>query len=86
MLKELYLLWMIRYCQKEIFNIKKANRFLKNKTNNPLQDYETFYSSKPCDFIGDQCSEVGLNEGILDIFLTTEKSITKFSLQLTNVL
>ena len=57
---------------------------MKNKTNNPLQVYKTFYNSKPRDFIGDQCNEVGLNEGILNIFLTTEKSNTKFSLQLTN--
>ena len=55
---------------------------MKCKTNNPLQAYETFYNSKPCDFIGDQ--EVGLNEGILDTFLTTGKSNTEFSLQLTN--
>ena len=57
---------------------------MKNKTNNPLQVYETFYNCKPRDFIGDQCNEVSLNEGILNIFLTTEKSNTKFSLQLTN--
>ena len=57
---------------------------MKNKTNNPLQIYETFYNCKPCDFIGDQCNEVGLNEGILNIFLTTGKSNTEFSLQLTN--
>ena len=57
---------------------------MKNKTNNPLQVYETFYNCKPCDFIGDQCNEVGLNEGILNIFLTTGKSNTEFSLQLTN--
>ena len=57
---------------------------MKNKTNNPLQVYETFYNCKPCDFIGDQCNEVGLNEGILNIFQTTGKSNTEFSLQLTN--
>ena len=57
---------------------------MKNKTNNPLQVYETFYDCKPCDFIGNQCNEVGLNEGILNIFLTTGKSNTEFSLQLTN--
>ena len=57
---------------------------MKNKTNNPLQVYETFYNCKPCDFIGDQCNEVGLNEGILNIFLTTGKSSIEFSLQLTN--
>ena len=57
---------------------------MKNKTNNSLQVYETFYNCKPCDFIGDQCNEVGLNEGILNIFLTTGKSNTEFSLQLTN--
>ena len=49
-----------------------------------MQVYETFYNCKPCDFIGDQCNEVGLNEGILNIFLTTGKSNTEFSLQLTN--
>ena len=49
-----------------------------------MQIYETFYNCKPCDFIGDQCNEVGLNEGILNIFLTTGKSNTEFSLQLTN--
>ena len=57
---------------------------MKNKTNNPLQVYETFYNCKPCDFIGDQRNEVGLNEGILNIILTTGKSNTEFSLQLTN--
>ena len=57
---------------------------MKSKTNNPLQVYETFYNSKPCDFIGDQCNEVDLNKGILDIFLRTGKSNTEFSLQLTN--
>ena len=57
---------------------------MKNKTNNPLQVYETFYNCKPCDFIGNQCNEVGLNEGILNIFLTTGKSSIEFSLQLTN--
>ena len=57
---------------------------MKDKTNNPLQVYETFYNCKPRDFIGDQCYKVGLNEGVLNIFLTTEKSNTKFSLQLTN--
>ena len=50
---------------------------MKNKTNNPLQVYKTFYNRKPCDFIGDQCNEVGLNEGILDIFLTAGKSNTE---------
>ena len=55
--------------------LKKSWRFLKNKTNNPLQVYETFNNSKPCDFIGDQCNEVGLNEGILDIFQQKEKVI-----------
>ena len=44
----------------KIFNIK-FDRFLKNKTNNPLQVYETFNDSKSCDFTGDQCNEVGLN-------------------------
>ena len=44
---------------------------MKNKTNNLMQVYETFYNCKPCDFIGDQCNEVGLNEGILNIFQTT---------------
>ena len=57
---------------------------MQNKNNNPLQVYGTFYNCKPCDFIGDQCNEVALNEGILDIFLTTGKSNTEFSLQLTN--
>ena len=57
---------------------------MKNKTNNPLQVYETFYDCKPCDFIGNQCNEVVLNEGILNIFLTTRKSSIEFSLQLTN--
>ena len=67
----------------KIFNIKKkVDRFLKNKTNNPLQVYETFHNSKPCDFIEDRCNEVGLNEGILDISLTTGKSSTEFSSQL----
>ena len=42
------------------------------------------YNSKACDFFGDQCNEVGLNKGILDTFLTTGKSNTEFSLQLTN--
>ena len=55
---------------------------MKNKTNNPLQVYETFHNSKPCDFIEDRCNEVGLNEGILDISLTTGKSSTEFSSQL----
>ena len=41
--------------------LKKVDRFLKNKTNNPLQVYETFNDSKSCDFTGDQCNEVGLN-------------------------
>ena len=49
-----------------------------------MQVYETFYNCKPCDFIGDQCNEVGLNEGILNIFLTTGKSNTEFRLLLTN--
>ena len=57
---------------------------MKNKANNPLQVYETFYNCKPCDFTGDQCNEVGLNQGILDIFLTTGKSNTEFSLRLAN--
>ena len=86
-LKELYLLWTIGYCWKKNQKysiLKKVDRFLKNKTNNPLQVYETFYNCKPCDFIGDQCNEVGLNEGILNIFLTTGKSNTEFSLQITN--
>ena len=43
-----------------------------------------FLIVKPCDFIGDQCNEVGLNEGILNNFQTTGKSNTEFSLQLTN--
>ena len=69
----------------KIFNIKrKVDRFLKNKTTNPLQVYETSYNRKRCDFIGNQCNEVGLNEGILDIFLRTVKSNTEFSLQFTN--
>ena len=55
--------------------LKKSWRFLKNKTNNHLQVYETFSNSKPCDFIGDQCNEIGLNEGILDIFQQKEKVI-----------
>ena len=86
-LKELYLLWTIGYCWKKNQKysiLKKVDRFLKNKTNNPLQVYETFYNCKPCDFIGNQCNEVGLNEGILNIFLTTGKSNTEFSLQITN--
>ena len=86
-LKELYLLWTIGYCWKKNQKysiLKKVDRFLKNKTNNPLQVYETFYDCKPCDFIGNQCNEVGLNEGILNIFLTTGKSNTEFSLQITN--
>ena len=57
---------------------------MKNKTNNPWQACETLYNCKPCDFIGDQFNEVGLNEGILNIFLTKGKSNTEFSLQLTN--
>ena len=57
---------------------------LKNKTNNPLQVYERFCNCKPRNFILGQCNEVGLNEGILNIFLTTGKSNTEFSLQLTN--
>ena len=58
----------------KMFNIKKkVDRFLKNKTNNPLQVYETFDNSKPSNFIGDQCNEGGLNESILDIFLATGK-------------
>ena len=57
---------------------------MKNKANNPLQVYETFYNCKPCDFTGDQCNEVGLNQGILDIFLTTGKSNNEFSLRLAN--
>ena len=57
---------------------------MKNKTNNPLQIYETFYNCRPYDFVGDPCNEVGLNEGILNIFLTAGKSNTEFSLQLTN--
>ena len=69
----------------KIFSIKKkVDRFLKNKANNPLQVYEAFYNCKPCDFIGDQCNETGLNEGILNIFQTTGKSNTEFSLQITN--
>ena len=59
---------------------------MKNKTDIPLQVYETFYNCKPCDVIGDQCNKVGLNEGILNIFLTTGKSNTEFSLQSTNVI
>ena len=57
---------------------------MKNKTNNPLQVYETFYNCKPYNFVGDQCNEVRLNKVILNIFLTTGKSNTEFSLQLTN--
>ena len=57
---------------------------MKNKTNNPLQVYERFCNCKPRNFIVDQCNEVGLNEGILNIFLTTGKSSIEFSLQLTN--
>ena len=69
----------------KVFNIKKRVDIpLKNKTNNPLQVYEIFYNCKPCDFIGNQCNEVDLNKGILNIFLTTGKSNTEFSLQLTN--
>ena len=69
----------------KIFNIKKkVDRFSKNKINNPLQVYEAFYNCKPCEFTGDQCNEVGLNEGILNIFQTTGKSNTEFSLQITN--
>ena len=51
-----------------------------------MQVYETFYNCKPCDFIGDQCNEGDLKEGILYVFLTltTGKSNTEFSLQLTN--
>ena len=49
-----------------------------------MQVYETFYNCKPCNFVGDQCNEVGLNKVILNIFLTTGKSNTEFSLQLTN--
>ena len=56
----------------KIFNIKKkVDRFSKNKINNPLQVYEAFYNCKPSEFTGDQCNEVGLNEGILNIFQTT---------------
>ena len=56
----------------KIFNIKKkVDRFSKNKINNPLHVYEAFYNCKPCEFTGDQCNEVGLNEGILNIFQTT---------------
>ena len=54
-LKELYLLYIIGYCWKKktkIFNIKKrVDGFLKNKTNNPFQIYETFYNCKPCDIL-----------------------------------
>ena len=66
--------------------LQKFDIFLKNKANNPLQVYETFYSSKPYAFIRHQCNEAGLNKGILDIFLTltTGKSNTKSSLQITN--
>ena len=71
------MLWMIGYCwkkkQKCSILKKKVDRFLKNKTNNPLQVYETFDNSKPSNFIGDQCNEGGLNESILDIFLATGK-------------
>ena len=35
-------------------------------------------------FHWNQCNEVGLNEGILNIFLTTGKSSIEFSLELTN--
>ena len=70
--------------ERKMFNIKKkVDRFFKSKTNNPLQLYETFYNSKACDFIGDQFNELCLNKGILDIFLTSGKSNTRFSLQLT---
>ena len=67
MLKELYLLWMIGYCWKKKQKhsiLKNVDRFLKNKTNNPLQIFETFYNCKTCDFFGGQCNEVGLNEDI----------------------
>ena len=66
--------------------LQKFDIFLKNKANNPLQVYETFYSSKQYAFIRHQCNEAGLNKGILDIFLTltTGKSNTKSSLQITN--
>ena len=57
---------------------------MKKKTKIPLQVYETFYNSKPGNFTGDQCNEICLKEGILDIFLTTGKSNTEFSLQLTH--
>ena len=57
---------------------------MKNKTNNSLQVYEIFYNCKPCDFIEGQCSKVSLNKGILNNFLTAGKSITEFSLHLTN--
>ena len=57
---------------------------MKNKTNNPLQVYETFCNYKQCDFIGDQFNEVALNEGILKMFLKTGKSNTEFSLRFTN--
>ena len=74
-LKELHLLSMIGYCRKkkQTYSIlkKTIERFLKNKTNNPLQVYETFYNGNPYDFIGHQCKEVDLNKGILDIFLAT---------------
>ena len=86
-LKELHLLSMIGYCRKKKQKysvLKKVERFLKNKTNNPLQVYEIFYNGKPYGFIEHQCNEVDLKKGILDIFLATWKSNMKFSLQLTN--
>ena len=52
---------MIGYCRKKKQKysvLKKVERFLKNKTNNPLQVYETFYNGKPYGFIEHQCNEV----------------------------
>ena len=71
MLEKFYLLSITGHRRKKrnnIFNIKKVDGFVKNKTNNALQVYETFYNKKPFDFIGDLCTEAGLNKGILDIF------------------
>ena len=65
---------MIGYCRKKKQKysvLKKVERFLKNKTNNPLQVYEIFYNGKPYGFIEHQCNKVDLKKGILDIFLAT---------------
>ena len=49
-----------------------------------MQVYEAFNNCKPCDFIGYQFNEAGLNEGILNILQTTGKSNTEFILLITN--